>query len=87
VNDVPLDAHRERFQIAGNWCAKSFPSLDLEATAMKRAFNNITVQPAVAKQGLRMRADVLRCVNLAFDVVQCDVKVASLDPKNAVGRE
>src|SRR5262245_53953721 len=52
---------------------------------MKRVFNNVTIQPALAKEGLRMRADVVRCVNLAFDVVQCDVKVASLDTNNAVG--
>lgn len=87
MNGVTLDAHGQYFQIAGNWCAKSFAGLDLEATPVKRTFNNVTVQPAVAKQSLRMCTDVVGRVNLAFDVVQGNVELAGLDAKDAVGRD
>src|SRR5262245_37220436 len=84
LNDVPLDAHGKCFQIAGNWRTKSFPSLDFEATAMKGAFDDLALQPAVAKQALCVGVDVVCCLNLSFDVVERHVEVAGLHAKNAI---
>jgi hypothetical protein len=52
---------------------------------MKRAFDDVTLQEAVAEQGLRVRADVVRRVKLTIDVVQRDLEVASLDPNDGAG--
>ena len=87
MNGVTLDAHGQYFQIAGNRCAKSFAGLDVETAAVKRTFNNVTIQPAVAKQSLRMCADIVGRVNATFDVVQRNVELAGLDAKDAVGRD
>lgn len=87
MNGVTLDAHGQYFQVAGNRCAKSFAGLDVETAAVKRTFNNVTIQPAVAKQSLRMCANIVGRVNATFDVVQRNVELAGLDAKDAVGRD
>ena len=73
LDGITLDTYRECFDIAGDRRTEPFASLRLEATAVKGAFNDITLQPAVAKQGMGMRAYVVGRVELdhRYCIMRC----------------
>jgi len=58
--------------------ANCFAGADVELAAMQRALDDRIVEPAVGQQRVGMAADIIRCKDIAADVVEPELHSASL---------
>jgi hypothetical protein len=72
LDGVALDADQIGFDIARDRRTEPLAGLDLTASTVKRTFNDIALQPALAEQRLGARADIIGGVKFTADVVHCD---------------
>jgi hypothetical protein len=63
------DAGRKATQVAGDRVAQGLARPHVELAAMRRAFDDVAVQPAVRQQGVGMGADVVGGEERAVHVV------------------
>ncbi len=83
LDGIALDSHRQRLDVAGDRGSQALAGFGREASAMQRTFDDVAVEPAVAEIGMRVGADVMGGVDLAIDVVQCNVQLSGFHGDHA----
>ena len=85
LNLIPFDTHGQDRQITDDRRSKPLSGLDLEATSMERALDDIAIKPSVTQERIGVSADIVSGIYLPVYALQRDIEVASLDADDFPG--
>src|SRR5579885_1238638 len=76
-------ADGEGFDVAGNGWAEALAGLDLETAGVERTLDRLAVEPAVRQEREGMGADVRGGIDLAGEIVERDLLLATETPSTS----